>query len=388
MATYQTDDGEWTMGDTANVEVKDERDDLPIFVHSELDDLPISADAFRVYAHLARRRNKDKKAAWPSYASMGQTCFGTEKLKPGSMRNKVIRAMNELLEFGLITVERRTRRDGGDDTNFYRLTPRKEWRVSRGESSQITPPVIPDNRGSHPPSPKGTTSIQGEQEEEKQIEEVTPASQAQPQTFTILSLQDELTALNGNGPVASTSRKKQTVVNKVTTVSPGDANNYHQEMFAALAAMCVLDPNVKRIRGQLNATSKALRDAGYTVADLDKYKAWWKSQDWRGRRGDKPILGIIPTQILQAVQWVPQTAWVPPVQAAKPKGYDLSTLRSWHKQHYYEEWNYRVAAELGISPTLPGAFKEWYESEVSIPDDQLADWYEQHLAASKEKQQW
>ena len=386
-ATYQTDDGEWTMGDTVKVEVKDERDDLPIFVHSELDDLPISADAFRVYAHLARRRNKDKRAAWPSYASMGKTCFGTEGMKPDSMRRKVIRAINELVRFGLIVVERRTGQDGRDITNWYRLTPRSEWHPKGDKVGVIPshPPSDPPSLRGDPPSPKGTTSIQGEQEEEKQIEEVTPASQAQP-----LSLQDELTALNGATTTHSpgTEEKKQRKPrSKATPVAPGVmSSSSHGEMFAALASLCVLDPKLKA--GQIGKAAKQLLEAGYTVADLDKFKTWWYSQDWRGKNGQPPAISVVSELILQALSWVPQTAWVPPVQAAKPKGYDLSTLRSWHKQHYYEEWNYRVAAELGISPTLPGAFKEWYESEASIPDDQLADWYEQHLAASKEKQQW
>ena len=47
-----------------------------------------------------------------------------------------------------------------------------------------------------------------------------------------------------------------------------------------------------------------------------------------------------------------------------------------------------MATELGINPFTQGAFKEWYDSEAAIPDDQLADWYEQSLIKSKESHQW
>lgn len=42
-------------GANHNIEVRDGRDDLPIFIHSELDDYPLTPLEFRVYARVARR---------------------------------------------------------------------------------------------------------------------------------------------------------------------------------------------------------------------------------------------------------------------------------------------------------------------------------------------
>jgi len=233
-------------------------------------------------------------------------------------------------------------------------------------------------------------------EEQSITNVIDPVSQAQPPMLTRKfvsaidpQLHDEiLVALNGNGPANSScteKKKRKPREPKVTSVPP-DANNYHREMFAALATLCVLDPKVKDVRGQLNSVAKQLLDAGYTVADLEKYGAWWKSQDWRGQRGDAPTLGVIPKQILQATQWVP---WTPPAVPAKKNGPGLDALRSWHYQYCYEQWNDHIAADLGVAnPNMPGVFKEWYDSEARIPDDQLADWYDWYLNRNKEMNQW
>ena len=46
------------------IEISDARR-LPIFIHSELDDLGLTLWAFRVYCHLARRENRQSRDAWP-----------------------------------------------------------------------------------------------------------------------------------------------------------------------------------------------------------------------------------------------------------------------------------------------------------------------------------
>ena len=219
--------------------------------------------------------------------------------------------------------------------------------------------------------------------EEKSITNVIdPASQAQP-----LSLQDELMTLNGTAPTVSprTEKKERKPREpKVTTLAP-NANNYHREMFTALATLCKVDPKLKH--GQLNAASKRLREAGYDPASLDKFANWWYSQDFRGQQGKPPSIGQVEELILQATQWVP---WTPPAVPAKKNGPGLDALRSWHYQYCYEQWNDHVAAELGVAnPNIPGAFRDWYDNEARIPDDQLADWHEQQLLIkSKEMHQW
>ena len=154
----------------------------------------------------------------------------------------------------------------------------------------------------------------------------------------------------------------------------------HGEMFTALAVLCKVDPKLKR--GQLNSVAKQLREAGYTPADLDKFASWWKSQDWRGQRGDPPVINLVPSLILQAVQWVP---WVPPVPGQpKKNGYDVSALRSWHYQWRWDEWITHVAGELGYQTYDNEAFKNWYASDGYIPDGDLAGWYEQRENGNKE----
>lgn len=108
---------------------RDPLDMVPIFVHSEIDDLPLSTNAFRVYAHLARRAGKEN-SAWPSYSSIGEHCFRSSypRAKEATLRRRAIEAVNELEQRGLIEVVRRRGDDRGHTSNEYRLLSRREWR--------------------------------------------------------------------------------------------------------------------------------------------------------------------------------------------------------------------------------------------------------------------
>lgn len=101
--------------------------DLPIFIHSALDDLPLSSGAFRVYGHLARRGGRG--IAWPSYASIGEACFRADKItaQPATLRRLAIEAVKELCWFRLIVRVHRPDGDGGLKSNGYRLTDRSAW---------------------------------------------------------------------------------------------------------------------------------------------------------------------------------------------------------------------------------------------------------------------
>lgn len=120
-----------------DLEFEDGRSDLPIFIHSELDDLPLSLEAFRVYAHLSRRAGK-KNLAWPSYHSMGEACFRKSypKASRETLRRKAIAAVNELIEAGLIGKVVTCNDRGEYATNRYRLTPRCEWRYGSACSQE------------------------------------------------------------------------------------------------------------------------------------------------------------------------------------------------------------------------------------------------------------
>lgn len=126
--------------------IVDERD-LPVFIHSELDDIGLSLEAFRVYGHLARRRNKTTKTAWPSYATIGEKCFRTNypNANTDTLRRKAMAAVKELSELGLILIRQRKGPDGGWTSNEFVLTPRSSWKIPPDQPlvSMTPPPHTP-----------------------------------------------------------------------------------------------------------------------------------------------------------------------------------------------------------------------------------------------------
>lgn len=106
-----------------------------IFVHSELDDLGLDPQEFRIYAHLARRAN-GKTRAWPGITSMSFAC----RMK----RNTVVRAIRGLEAHGLIRV---TRKSGG--LSEYLLTVPSEWKKP-GETRIPLDTGIPKGTGTGP----------------------------------------------------------------------------------------------------------------------------------------------------------------------------------------------------------------------------------------------
>lgn len=121
------------MSETAKRRITAERELMPVFVHSEIDDLGLSVNAFRIYGHLARRAG-GQNYAWPSYASMGRHCFRPSypKAKDATLRRKALEAVDELKKTGLIEVEERTLPETkGNMSNAYRLVPLARWHKER-----------------------------------------------------------------------------------------------------------------------------------------------------------------------------------------------------------------------------------------------------------------
>jgi len=319
----------------------------------------------------------------------------------------VKRTIAALEEDGLLLSRSDLNKSGYDRTKWYTINHEvlNNGTPSRSDEPEPDDPIDPswvDASGQNDPMERDRVTRSLSETTTKTTTETTlPASQAQPRKFVSaidpdlrdellvalnpLYLLDEL-ALQGSAPTVSpgTEKKRRKPREpKVTTLAP-DANNYHQEMFTALAALCKVDPKLKR--GQLNAASKRLREAGYDPASLDKFANWWYSRDFRGQQGKPPSIGQVEELILQAMQWVP---WTPPAVPAKKNGPGLEALRSWHYQYCYEQWNDHIAADLGVAnPNMPGVFREWYDSEASIPDDQLADWYDWWTKKNEESHQW
>jgi len=144
--------------------LRDGRRDLPIFVHSEIDDLEISSNAFRVYAHLTRRAGSNG-ACFPSYQSIGDSCFQKEYAKPETRKTLAMRAVKELVELRLVNKEVRMG-PNGNKSNDYTLTDKSEWFDWNRSQKQLkdresVPSVKSEGvMGSHPrgdgESPKGT----------------------------------------------------------------------------------------------------------------------------------------------------------------------------------------------------------------------------------------
>jgi hypothetical protein len=130
-----------------------DRRDLPVFIHSELDDLPLSPNAFRLYCHLARRAGTG--TAWPSYQSMGDKCYAT-LAESGGRRNLAIKAMKELVDLGLIKKELRQDEIKGNKSNVYYLTPRSQWNTPG--IAGILGGVFVECQPGIPTIPKGTPS--------------------------------------------------------------------------------------------------------------------------------------------------------------------------------------------------------------------------------------
>lgn len=98
--------------DHSRLRVQEGRDDMPIFIHSELDDYGLSLVEFRVYARLARRCGR--AAASESVPNMARD-FGVND-------RTVQRALRLLVSARLIAEERRPGK-----TTLYTLLPRPAW---------------------------------------------------------------------------------------------------------------------------------------------------------------------------------------------------------------------------------------------------------------------
>jgi hypothetical protein len=98
-----------------------DRRDLPLFIHSVIDDMTnLTPNAMRVYMHLARRADKSGKA-WPSYQAIGDHCFAAVSDNEATRKTFARKAVDELIAAGLVVKEERARDDGGQTSNAYVL---------------------------------------------------------------------------------------------------------------------------------------------------------------------------------------------------------------------------------------------------------------------------
>ncbi|MCC7518212.1 MAG: helix-turn-helix domain-containing protein [Verrucomicrobiae bacterium] len=119
-----------------------------LFIRSELDDYILTANQFRVYAHLARRAGTD--GAWPSIKSMARTC----RLHGDTVR----RCLRCLRQLNLVRAQARR-----GATTLYILTPYSDWKKpqSKGPPS-ATRGALPVTGSTPPPDTEGGTPHPGE----------------------------------------------------------------------------------------------------------------------------------------------------------------------------------------------------------------------------------
>lgn len=114
-----------------------------LFVRAEIDDYGLTANQFRIYAHLARRAGAN--GAWPSVKSMANHCLMNE--------DTIRRCLKRLKELNLIHAMERS-----GATTVYTLTSRSQWKAIRPINdpsekrgaplvSESTPPETRDGRG-------------------------------------------------------------------------------------------------------------------------------------------------------------------------------------------------------------------------------------------------
>lgn len=115
-----------------------DRSELGILVHYELDDAGLTPAEFRIYAHLARRAAKQGRA-WPGRDSMAGVCCMSKRT--------VTRAIQSLEDYQMLAV---TRAKG--QRSIYVLTKRSSWVVpglstdpaSFGTGATDAPVVVPN----------------------------------------------------------------------------------------------------------------------------------------------------------------------------------------------------------------------------------------------------
>lgn len=147
------------MSDSASV--SDGRDDLPIFIHRELDDLGLDPFEFRVYARLARRAD-GKGGAYESIANMAKAC--------GMGTTRVRQCLRQLEARKLITREDRT-----GETTVYQLTPKGAWQTPTPRVAPTPDVALPQRQTLGTPTPRVAKGTPTKVHQEKVVRTSTRA---------------------------------------------------------------------------------------------------------------------------------------------------------------------------------------------------------------------
>lgn len=125
----------------------------PIFVHSLIDDLDLTLEAFRIYAHLARRWGDGTHDSVGSYRKLGGHCFRSSFpcASPATLKRKAIAAIQELEDHGLIEKHKHQGYDGRDISNSYTLRTNEDVKTFQETSHPNVIPFPYPSERIHPP---------------------------------------------------------------------------------------------------------------------------------------------------------------------------------------------------------------------------------------------
>ena len=304
-----------------------DRDDLPMQIHFELDDFPLSAEAFRVYAHLVRRAGKSRKA-WPSYQNIGETCFRASypNAAKSTLKIKAIDAVRELVAHRLIVIEHQTAAAGDATSNIYHLTPRSQWTVERAAEFDS----INIRTG-------GRTGIGGRP---KKVEVVTPNNQVvTPNNQGVVTgnnhggYSDKPQVVTGNNQVVTPnnqgvvtgnnhggySDKPQVVTGNNHGGYSGELPPYGQEVSPPRGSCLFFEPEVNPIEvNPIEVNPIEVRAAATAVVDegVEKVESEENKPDALRNaipKKHKTVLGKQHSRVMTNVTWRRQQFWKMPL---------------------------------------------------------------------------
>lgn len=272
-------------------------------VPNEVLESDLSPRAVLVFIALMSRVSHDAAApkCWPSYEAIAERCA----IKA---RASISAAIDELEQKGFLKRDKRF----SASTVYTLLRPRSshdERMVDcavvqnvNDSSSQCEQPVIHNVNANK-------IQVNKIQEQDPissnasalEVESTTPsalpsgeidwfADDPVPQPET---KQPETKVIQDEAPASTETLKR---VRKARQQLSEHEAKRHQELFAGLARICVMDTKLRSVAGQIARAAKELRegDPSATDATMTEFLEWWKTSDFRGRSGKPPT----PQQVI------------------------------------------------------------------------------------------
>jgi len=76
---------------------------------------------------------------------------------------------------------------------------------------------------------------------------------------------------------------------------PAPAVRPRNELFDAVATLCVVDPATAR--ASIGKVAAALKAANYSAADVESFGRWWWADQWRAKKNEPPSLWVLKEKI-------------------------------------------------------------------------------------------